>query len=126
MRDLLSDSRAEITLSFSHRFALYLLKEQRGLCLLVRRGLFNYFMNQRFGLWLWFFSQLIPRLLDIERGREKQIIKKGNLVPFWYFRLTHYSHQAKLFDSKVGTNLLDIILTKMEKVFLILPKVFLM
>ncbi|KAL0003201.1 hypothetical protein SO802_016982 [Lithocarpus litseifolius] len=33
-------------------------------------------------------------------------------------------HQAELFDSKVVTNLLDIILTKMEKVFLTLPKVF--
>ncbi|KAF3951558.1 hypothetical protein CMV_022805 [Castanea mollissima] len=49
--------------------------------------------------------------------------KKGNWFHFWYLWLTHYRHQAELFDSKVWTNLLDIILTKMEKVFLILPKV---
>ncbi|KAM3693082.1 hypothetical protein ACJW31_08G138200 [Castanea mollissima] len=60
---------------------------------------------------VWFVALvfLSTQTTDIERGREKQIIKKGDLVPIWYFRLTHYSHQAELFDSKVGTNLLDII-----------------
>ena len=47
-------------LSFSHRSTLYFLKEQRGLCLFGWRGLFNYWTNQRSGLWPWFFSQLIP------------------------------------------------------------------
>nr|POE76493.1 hypothetical protein CFP56_18944 [Quercus suber] len=36
-------------------------------------------------------------------------LRKGIWFHFWYFRLTHYSHQTELFDSKVGTNLLDII-----------------
>ena len=46
---------------------LYLLKEQRGLCLLGWRGLFNDYTNQRSGLWLWFFSQLIPQLFTFSK-----------------------------------------------------------
>ena len=54
-------------LSFSHRSTLYLLKEQRGLCLFGWRGLFNYCTNQRSSLWPWFFSQLIPQVFTFSK-----------------------------------------------------------
>ena len=31
------------------------------------RGLFNYYTNQRSGLWLWFFSQLIPQVFTFSK-----------------------------------------------------------